>query len=272
MSWRAVARNDLREARRATGLLVLTTLLLLGLAGLAYALAAVADPDFDAYLDVTAAVVALLFPLVGVVLGSRAVAPERESGTIALLLSLPNSRRDVLVGKLAGRVAVLGGAFAVAAVGALVVLVVEYPGFDAVRYLGVLAAAFAYAVTFVSVGVALSAAVASSRRVVGAAFGAYVGLVLFWSLFVDTLVVVLFRFRADALVDEPGWAETATFASPRTAFEYLVAETVDAGPGPTDLVVDGQWFASPVVAAAVLLAWVLVPPVAGYLRFRHAEL
>lgn len=47
--------------------------------------------------------VSLLVPLISVVVGYAAVTRERESGTLKILLSLPNTRRDVVLGKIIGR-------------------------------------------------------------------------------------------------------------------------------------------------------------------------
>jgi len=56
------------------------------------------------YLDI----VTLLVPIVVIFAAYAAVSDERTSGSLKVLLSLPFSRRDVIVGKVAGRSAVVG--------------------------------------------------------------------------------------------------------------------------------------------------------------------
>lgn len=272
MSRLAVARNDLRAARRARGTWLLAALFVVGFAGVASAVAELAAPDFGAFLDVASLLVALLLPLVGVVLGYESVVPERESGSIALTLSLPNSRLDVVQGKLLGRTAVFAGTLLVGVVGGAAVLVARYDGFDAGQYLWFVVVVLAYGLVFLALAAALSMALSTSRRVVGAAFGSYVALVMFWNQFVDVLVVVLFRFRGGALVDPPLWAESAKFLTPRTAFVYLLADRLGVGTGVAAFPVADQWFASPGVAVLALLSWAVVPLALGFLRFRRAEL
>lgn len=271
MSWLAVARNDIREAVRSKGVWALTGLFLVGLAGLAFLLARLAVPDFDVFLDVTAIGVTLLFPLVGVVLGYRTVVAERESGTIVLLMSLPNSRAEMVLGKILGRTTVLTGSLVVGTVGAGLVLATQYPSFAPGRYLLFVLAALVYGLGFVAIATALSMALSTARRVVGAAFGVYVLLVMVWNVLVDVLVAVLFRFEPEGLADPPLWAESVTFLTPRTTFEYLVSEALGVGGGPTTVAVDSQWFASTGVAVVVLLGWVVVPLLVGYARFERAE-
>jgi ABC-2 type transport system permease protein len=52
--------------------------------------------------------VTILVPIIAIFVGFAAISKERTSGSMKLLLSLPHSRRDVLVGKVIGRCAVLG--------------------------------------------------------------------------------------------------------------------------------------------------------------------
>lgn len=271
MTWLAVARNDLRQSVRSTGTWTLTALFLVVLGGTAYALAELATPEFDVLLDVVELLVALLLPLVGVVVGYDAVVAERESGTLALLASLPNSRRDVVVGKVIARAAVLAGPLLVGSTGAGLVSAVQYPSFALVRYLGFVAVTFLYGLTFVGIATALSMALSSSRRVIGGAFGAYVVLVMFWNQLVDVLVVILFRFRPGALPDVPAWAEFLRFLDPRTAFVYLLGTWLDVGTTQPAMDLDSLWFTSRVAATAVLVAWVVVPVALGYVVFARSD-
>jgi ABC-2 type transport system permease protein len=271
MTWRAVARNDVREAVRSRRLWVLSALFLVVLGGLAFALAELAQPDFDALLEVTAFLGALLLPLVGILLGYDTVVSDRESGSLVLLMSLPNSRQDVVLGKLVGRAMVLAGPLLVGSLGATVVLVWQYTAFDLVRYVQLVVLTYGYGLGFVTVAAALSTALSSSRRVIGAAFGAYVALVMFWNQLVDLVVVILFRFEETALADVPDWAEFLRFVNPRTAFVYLAGTSLDVGTEQPDLGLGDLWFASPLAAVVVLLGWILVPNLVAYYRFVRTD-
>src|SRR5699024_6961636 len=48
-----------------------------------------------------------LIPMIGIVVGYKAIAGERDSGSIKLLLALPNTRREVFLGKVIGQTAVV---------------------------------------------------------------------------------------------------------------------------------------------------------------------
>lgn len=268
---RPIARTDLRIAKRSKGVWATVALFVLCFGGLAYALAALSTPSVDDYLDITATVASLLAPLVGIVFGYQAVVGERESGTIALALSLPHSRRDVITGKLAARALVLTAALTTGAITGLVVLALRYPTVPLPRYLALYATTLAYTLAFLALATAFSTSIRTSRRVMGAAFGSYIALVMLWTDLVDVLVLVLFRFRLDPTAF-PLWAETLKFATPRPLYTYLLADTADVGAGPPGLVVDTQWFASPLVATTILLAWLALPPALAALHFHTQEL
>jgi ABC-2 type transport system permease protein len=271
VSWLAVTRNDLRAAGRSKAVWLLPVLFLLGFGGLAYAVVEADAPDFDTFLSVAAAAVALLLPLVGIVLGHRSVVRERESGRIVLLMALPNSRAEMVAGTLLGRAVVLAGSLAVGLAGAGLVMATGFDAFAPGRYLLFSLVALAYGLVFLAIATGLSMALSTSRKVVAAAFGVYLLLVSFWTELVSLLVVVLFRFDTSTLTEPPLWAQSLTFLNPRTTFVYLLGEVLDVGSGPTALDLGTQWFASPEVALAVLLAWILAPLGLGYVRFRRVE-
>src|SRR6056297_3229926 len=109
MSWKAIARKDVRDAGTSRTLWALTALLPVLFVALALGISAFVDREFDTFLQTGAALVSTTFALLGIVLGYKSVIAERNSGSIALLLSMPHSRRDVVIGKFVGRAVVFAG-------------------------------------------------------------------------------------------------------------------------------------------------------------------
>lgn len=272
MSWRSVARNDLRVARSERGAWGLFGGFLLAFCGLALLLLQLDSPEFEGYLDLLTAGVGLLVPLAGIVLGYEAIVGEREAGRIVLSLSMPHSRTSLLVGKLIGRTllfaAVVGGAAALTCL----VLVPFYPSFSPWRYLGFVVVTVLYGGAFLWISVGLSMALSSSRRVIVAAFGAYIGLTLTWGASVDIVEAVLFRFRPTDPGDPETWVTLATFVGPNTSFTYLMARIADAGTVPPVAADSTAGFITPGVALCALLLWAGVPVAVGYSRFQRADL
>ena len=273
MSWRAIARNDLRGALATRAVWALTAGLLALFAGVGYAVPRLAGSDdvpFSAYLDVLVTVVTPLFPLIGLVLGYRAIVAGRDSGTATLALSLPNSRRDLVLGKFLGRTVAFAGAVAVAGLLAGGYLLLSYADFAALDYAIVLFATFGYTLAFLGIAVGLSAGVASPRRVIGAAFGVYALLAMLWRTVVQTVMLLLFRFQPPA--EPPTWVEFARFVEPGTSLNYLLATEFDVGTVPPETVIGTEPFVSTTGALAALLSWTLLPVLLGYVRFQRSEL
>lgn len=272
MSWRAVARKDVRDAGRAKSVWLLVAVFLVLFVGLAYAVPELGATEFDAFVSVAGSVVGLLLPLIGIVLGYKAVITERESGSMALLLSMPHSRRDVVVGKFVGRSIVLAVPTLIGLVAAAPVVLLRYDSLEPLQYLGFALLTLLYGLAFLGISIGLSASTTVSRRVTGGAFAAYVGLVMFWTSFVDLVVVILFRFQPSALASPPSWVPFAKLLDPGTAYSYLLADGIGSGVDPPLATLDEQWFTSPVVALALLLAWIVLPLAIGYRRFDRTDL
>lgn len=272
MTWLAVARKDVNDAARSKAVWGLTGLFAVVFLGIALALPRFGEAEFEDFVAVAVAIVRLLVPLIAIVVGYKSVIGERQTGSIALLLSLPHSRRDVAVGKYLGRSAVLGGPLLAALVLAVPLVFGFYDGVEPVGLLGFIGATVLYGLAFLGLVVGCSLATTSSRRLEVATFGAYVAFVLLWSGLVDFLTLLVFRFQGDPLSDPPAWALLGKLAEPTTAYRYLLADGLGIGSSVPVLHLDSQWYASPIVALAILFAWMVVPVALGYWRFRRSDL
>lgn len=222
----------------------------------------------------------LLVPLIAVVASYLAIAGERESGTLKVLLSLPPTRRDVVLGKFLGRVGVVVSSIVVAVVVAIVVSFLVYGTAPIRGYVLATLLTALVGISFVGLAVGLSAATSTRRLAMAAAVGAYVLLVAFWDLLIQVLRFFLqlgFSIRLDQ--------ETVTFLtilSPGKAYGRLVDSLLLP-----DLVgsnVAGAISATPVDPAGdpfylqtwfvlvLVVAWTVLPVAVGYWRFDRADL
>jgi ABC-2 type transport system permease protein len=290
VSWRVVAGKDVRDAVRSRAALVATAVLVLTFALVAYGAGALARfrsavptegagpaggaPGAGAAgsaptattADLVGAVagspgwfLGAVVALVGLVLSNEAIAGERATGSIKILLGLPHGRGDVVAGKLVGRAAVVAAAVAVATVAAGAVVALTYDAVDLVALLGLGAATVLLGVSYVGVGVGISAVVASTSRATAAATGFFLVAVFGW----DSGLVpraVLYLVTGEILpVTSPRWYDYLALASPGKAHGALL----DAA---------DPLAARPLFALAVLVGWTVLPPALGYLRFRDADL
>jgi ABC-2 type transport system permease protein len=246
----------------------------------------------SSFLRTLSNVTRLLVPLTGAVVAYASVVGERESGTLKLLLSLPHSRLDVLVGKLLGR----SGVLAVPVLAGLLVAVPVFPAsgveFVATDYLLFAGLTVLVGVAFVAVGLGASAATDSSRRAVAATFVPFVVFALLWSQVVNRVTSLLgdgisvAGTQLLAPVEGAGLFEAyflVRAVNPLAAYQMVAS---NLGSPQTQLALFSppsrqqytqQFGELPVYLTdgffVVLLAlWVVLPVAVGYLAFERADL
>lgn len=280
MSVTAIARKDFQDARGSRALWLLTALFVLFAAFMVWAFSEFeaggvgADPDLAAlgFYDFLAASAALFVSITALVVAYKAVAGERDSGSAKLLLGLPHSRRDVVLGKVFGRSltmaipVLLGFGLALGLAFWLLgtVNLVDYALFVGVTVL------FAFA--YVSLMVAISASVSTTSRASALAFGVFVVLELVWGLVATGAVYVANGFALPATIAQyPDWYFGITSFAPSAAYQSAVAAVVDAssagGFAGTDAVYLEPWF-----GFVYLAIWAVVPLALAYGKFTRADL
>jgi ABC-2 type transport system permease protein len=269
MRWLAVARKDFGNAARAY-LVWAVVAVLVGLVVLIVAVPGLLT-DFSARLafEATTQAAGTVVPIVALVTGYLAVAGERESGTIRILLSLPPSRLDVVVGKFLARTAIVVAgillAFLLGTVASL--LVYGSAPLSVVAWTAGLTALLG--VAFVGVAVGVSAAVASRARAVALAVGFFVVTVVLWSpLLLAVQFVLELPFQA---AQQPDWFLFLQSFPPSAAFgrlyDSLVGSLLPGGPPAT-----GSVLLSDGAMLLLLVLWTLVPLALGYWRFQRSDL
>jgi ABC-2 type transport system permease protein len=287
MSWAVVARKDFQDAVRSRALVVLTVLNVLFVGAAVYLFTEVigaaggGQDSTTALLSSLSGPVAVFVPLIAVVVSYNALAGERESGSLKLLLSLPHSREDAVTGKLAGRSAVVAVATVVGfLVGAVLVLVFA-SAFSPLTYVAFLSATLLYAVAYVAIGLGFSAATGSSTKAAVGAFGTFVFFEFLWGLVNDLIVWAVegsFPFGSG-----PNWSLFIRQLSPSDAFSK--AARVATGRQQQEIsqltVQDGElvrqtrelpFYLQDEAGLIILVLWVVVPLAAAYLLFGRAEL
>jgi ABC-2 type transport system permease protein len=268
MNWQPVARKDIRDAVRSGGVLVLTAVFVLLFVGLTLLTVRTGDGDFEDILSTAVGVVTFLLPVVAFGVGYKAILGERRAGTLVLALALPHSRRDLVVGKFVGRAVVLSVPVLLGLVvaGALGVGTGGVGG-QSGAYLWFTVLTVLYGLSFLAVALLLSMGNSSRRATLGAV-GIYIALVLLWSILVEFLVRVLFRFRSPDVT--PDWAVFVQMLSPAVLYTYLL-DGIEGIRNNLTGMADPPWFVTSWVALVLLLAWVVVPVAVGYWRFEQVE-
>ncbi|MFD1586118.1 ABC transporter permease [Halorientalis brevis] len=284
MSVLTVAKQDFKSARRSRALWTAATLFTLLAALIAFGTQGYRLPPAEQVQNLfrtLGMVLGILLPIIALVASYMSIAGQRESGGIKFLLGFPNTRRDVFLGKLLSRLALVSSGLVLVFVAATSVAVTRHGTLPIGTVLGLFAVSLLYGAVFVCVAVALSAAIGSRSRAIGAAVGSYFVLVVLYvvpTIRIGTLVQWVHHTML-GMETNPDLYNAVTYTSPYIAFrkaqnlvfpeafqrQVFMRASEDTA---TDLPV----YLSDEFALLVFAAWLVVPLVVGYLRFDRTDL
>lgn len=266
MSVRIIARKDLADAGRSKALWAVTLLVVLFTAGITGLAGATTDEPVDTVFQLAFQLAVVTLPIVALILAKGAITGERESGSIRALLSLPPSRRDILLGKFIGRTALMLVATLVGGVATgLVVMSIFGTGLEFLAlfivFLGLMG------VAFVAIGIGISAASASDSRATVFAVGIYIIFVTLWNLIQGGIIEAVTALGLVTAGGEPAWLQFISMFPPNQAAIAAYQSAVSGG-----RVFAADPFASVWFPFLVLLGWMVAPVVGGYIQFRDADI
>ena len=265
MSVRTVARKDLADAGRSKALWALISVVVLFTAGITGMLGAATDQPAGEVFGLAFQLVVFALPIVALFLGKGAITGERESGSLRVLLSLPPSRRDILLGKFFGRTALMLVATLVGGVATGLVVVGLLGG--GLELLGPFMLSLGLmGMAFVAIGLGISAVSASDGRATAFAVAVYLVLVATWDLVETGLQAGAAELGLVEAGSQPAWLQFIGVLPPNQA-AIAAYETAVSGDA-----FAADPFASVWLPTLVLLAWLVVPVAAGYLRLRNADI
>lgn len=212
-----------------------------------------------------------LVPLVGIMVGYKAIAGERASGSIRLILGLPNTRGEVFLGKLLGQTAVVSAAILVGYGAAALVALISYDSFALVEFGIYTLLTLLYALVCVSLAIGFSATTKSRKRALAGAITVYSLILLFWDGIVAVIQALIIGYRVP-VGEQPAWLSVVFSLNPSTAFAHatraVIPEYREITRFPylaTNAWVDWYGF-------IVLALWIIIPLAIGYFCFKKADI
>ncbi len=264
-----LARKELRDALRNRWFLLYTA----ALAALALAFSGLGasgggDVALAGFGRTTASLVnlvMLIVPLMGLTLGSLALAAERERGSLLYLLSQPVTPLELFLGKFSGLAAALLASLLLGfgASGALIAL--RTGATDVLSYLSLAALTFLLGLISLALGLLVSTGARRTSSAVGLAVFLWLGLVFLGDLGLMGTAVVL-RLDVDALL-------ALSLLNPLSVFKV---EAILSSRGSLEVLGPAGLYATRTYGGslqplllAILAGWVLVPLAGGYGLFKQ---
>jgi ABC-2 type transport system permease protein len=211
----------------------------------------------------------IMFPI-AFLLGFAAIAGEREGGQLTLLLSLPFSRRDIVIGKFVGRTAVIAIPLFVVG-GVIAILTLSITGtFQILTLFTFVGATFLLTAVYMSIAIGFSAATTTSTR-------ALIGIVAIFLLFTYGWHGPLFRLFHNLIrsVQLPfgsptTWTTIYSVVEPRGAYLLALTRILPRQSHSPDLI--GGILSPSILGIVILVCWIIGPLSVGYHRFKRADL
>lgn len=218
-------------------------------------------------IDVTIAslvsLVIYLLPLIAVILGYDAIVGEKERGSLELMLSMPITRFEILLGKYLGLSAALAGATAIGFGAGLLPMATQLGSRDLYHYAGFVFSAVLMGMAFLSLSLWLSVVAKDRMRASGMAIAMWFFFVLVFDLLLMGMLVV-----------SKGSLGSAVFASllmlnPADVFRLLNifgSQQVQTMYGLATVMPGG--LTDPMLLLGVMLGWIVVPFLIANWRFK----
>lgn len=278
MSWAVIAKKDFRDAIRSKALWALSVLFVLFAGGLTYiSWSTLIDQQ---NMPATGPMVGLvsglsgsavfLVPLIGLLIGYKAIVGERASGSLKLLLALPHSRRDVVIGKLIGRTAVVAVVILIGFAAGAAIALLLYDSFALGTFIIINILTILLGLVFVAIAVGFSAAMRSVSSTLFGVIGLFVLFVFVWE-FIPPLIQFVFNgFIMPNLLSQPDWATFLLLLNPIAAYGHVAAALIPDLP--TSTPENAPFYLQDWFGFVILAAWIVVPLVLGYSRFTATDL
>lgn len=282
-----IARKEFVYGVRSTTLRVLFAALLSTTALVFWAVGRSATPSALSAVGLLGLPLQLFVPVAAICIGSAAVSGERESGSLRLLLGMPPSRTEVVLGKLLGGGGVLAAGLGVTVGWTLCIRSIAVARIPVGSLAGLAFATLLLGGAFLGLSTGVSAAVSTPKRSMAATYGAFLGGTFLW----EPVVAGVYYLVSGSLpgVEIPGWLLFLDRSNPIEAYpvvsELLGARGVSSlrvsvgllGTEPGATVAERIGRAVPVylaepVSVVVLIGWLVVPVVVGVARFRRVDL
>lgn len=264
---RVIATKEFRDRLRNLWVVAVAVIFALFALAIAYLgsaqLGSVGFRGIDVTIASLVSLVIYLVPLIALIMGYDTIVGEKERGSLELLLSMPITRFEILLGKYLGLSAALASATVIGFGAGLLPLASQLGANDLYHYTGFVLSAILMGMAFLSLSLLVSVIAQDRMRASGAA-------IMLWFFFVLIFDLLLMG----ALVVSQGKLSSTIFAgllmlNPADVFRLLNIFSSDQVQSMYGLAtVMPESLTNPAILVGIMLGWIVLPFAVTHWRFK----
>jgi Cu-processing system permease protein len=271
-----IAKKEIMDNVRNLWIIVMTIIF----AALTIAMSALGSYFLEGWqsLEITVlmmmSIVSLLVPIIGLMIGYAAVVGEVEKGSMSMMISLPVSRLQIIIGKLLGLGGVLSFTIIVGFGISGIIIGIMVPNVNYVEYLIFIIATILVGLVYLNVAFFFSTVFKKRSTALG-------GAIFLWFFFNMILPIILLgiAWGGAALSDiakgvVPDWYFLVDLVNPMSVYSALVYLNIGGGASPNFTGPRLQYpeFYSSILMVLILLLWIIGFFALSYLRFKNKDI
>ena len=208
--------------------------------------------DFKSTINGMRMAVQSLIPIIGLMLGYATIVGEIEKGSIGVLLSLPATRTEVIIGKFLGLGSVICSTILIGFGTAGIIIAANISDPDYGLYLIFIGTSILLGLVFVGLALFFSSFFKKRSAAIGGAIFLWIFFTMFWQFLMFALLLVT---RPEGVYTMPDWFYTFQLFNP-----IMVHSLIDTPNAPSAYLI-----------LLSLMAWILIPLIASFWIFRRRD-
>ncbi|MBC7129318.1 MAG: ABC transporter permease [Thermoplasmatales archaeon] len=218
--------------------------------------------------------VELLIPILGLMLGYATIAGEKERGSLAILLSYPVRRWEILIGKFLGLSCVIASSIFIGFGIAGVIIGINVKEVKWLEYFYFIAISILLGIVYIAISIMLSSIFKKRATAMGGAIFTWFFFSMIWGIILFGLLIIIYKSNPFQIVNEnftaPNWFYFLSALNPVSAFESLIYLNVTPIRGA--IPINYPSFYNNPFLFSMLFIWIILSLAVAYLFFRNKDI
>ncbi len=219
--------------------------------------------------------VEFLIPILGLMLGYATIVGEKERGSLAIVLSCPVRRWEVLLGKFLGLSCVIASSIFIGFGVAGIIIGINVKGVKWLEYFSFIASSILLGIVYVAISIMLSSLFKKRTTAMGGAIFTFF-FSMIWGIILFGLFLITYKSNPGQILNNgftaPNWFYFLSALNPVDAFESLVYLNVTPSRKIIPIKINYPSFYNNTFLFSMLLLWIILSFAIAYLFFKNKDI